>query len=160
MNHLLRELAPISDDAWAEIDTEAARTLTHFFAARRLVDFDGPLGYDASAVSLGRLEPTGIEAGPAWWRGSGSCCRSSSCIVRSPSTAPSSSRSTAAPATPISTRCVDACRALAMAEDTLVFVGQSSADIVGIGTGSPHEPIALTDCSATTRTTSPRRWPC
>ena len=39
MNHLLRELAPISDAAWAEIDTEATRTLTHFLAARKLVDF-------------------------------------------------------------------------------------------------------------------------
>src|SRR4029079_14062215 len=64
MNHLLRELAPISDDAWSEIDTEARRTLSHFLAARRLVDFRGPLGYDASANTLGRLDPKGIEAGP------------------------------------------------------------------------------------------------
>ncbi|NLD77103.1 MAG: bacteriocin family protein, partial [Acidimicrobiales bacterium] len=55
MNHLYRDLAPISDAAWAEIDDEAKRTLTHFLAARRLVDFNGPLGYDASAISLGRL---------------------------------------------------------------------------------------------------------
>ncbi len=61
MNHLLRELAPISDAAWAEIDSEATRTLTHFFAARKLVDFDGPLGYDASAVSLGRLQRIGDQ---------------------------------------------------------------------------------------------------
>ena len=46
MNHLFRELAPISDAAWAEIDGEATRTLTHFLAARKLVDFEGPLGYD------------------------------------------------------------------------------------------------------------------
>jgi len=37
MNHLLRGLAPISDAAWSEIDSEAKRTLTHFYAARKLV---------------------------------------------------------------------------------------------------------------------------
>src|SRR3954464_11522761 len=57
MNPLLGERAPISDAAWSEIDAEAGRTLTHFFAARKLVDFEGPLGYAASAVGLGRLEP-------------------------------------------------------------------------------------------------------
>ena len=61
MNHLLRELAPISDAAWAEIDSEATRTLTHFYAARKLVDFDGPLGYDYTAVSLGRLSRIGDQ---------------------------------------------------------------------------------------------------
>ena len=32
MNHLLRELAPLSDAAWAEIDEEATRTLTHYLS--------------------------------------------------------------------------------------------------------------------------------
>src|SRR5690606_35902476 len=56
MNDLLRELAPIAADAWKEIDDEARRTLKLGLAARKLVDFTGPLGWDASAVSLGRSE--------------------------------------------------------------------------------------------------------
>jgi uncharacterized linocin/CFP29 family protein len=56
MNDLLRELAPISDDAWKEIEEEARRTLKLTLAARKLVDFEGPLGWAASAVSLGRTQ--------------------------------------------------------------------------------------------------------
>ena len=68
MNDLLRELAPISDVAWEEIEQEAKRTLKFTLAARKLVDFRGPLGWDASAVSLGRTQgadtppQSGVEA--------------------------------------------------------------------------------------------------
>ena len=56
MNHLMRELAPVTDGAWTQIDEEAARSLKLFLAARRLVDFAGPLGWDYSAVATGRIE--------------------------------------------------------------------------------------------------------
>ena len=56
MNHLQRELAPISAAGWAEIEKEAKRTLKTTLAARRLVDFAGPHGWDASAVGLGRSD--------------------------------------------------------------------------------------------------------
>lgn len=55
MNDLQRDMAPIWPAAWAEIDEEARRTLTITLAARRLVDFTGPLGWEASAVGLGRI---------------------------------------------------------------------------------------------------------
>ena len=38
MNNLHRELAPISDAAWAEIEEEATRTLKRYLAGRRVVD--------------------------------------------------------------------------------------------------------------------------
>ena len=57
MNDLLRDLAPISAAAWAQIDAEASRTLKLMLAARRLVDFKGPLGWNVSALSDGRVEP-------------------------------------------------------------------------------------------------------
>ena len=38
MNNLHRELAPISDAAWAQIEEEASRTLKRYLAARRVVD--------------------------------------------------------------------------------------------------------------------------
>jgi uncharacterized linocin/CFP29 family protein len=56
MNGLLRELAPVPAAAWAEIEAEAKRTLTCGLAARTLVDFVGPLGWQTSAVGLGRSE--------------------------------------------------------------------------------------------------------
>lgn len=57
MNHLMRELAPVSAAAWQQIEQEASRTLKTMLAARKLVDFSGPRGWDASAVGLGRSEP-------------------------------------------------------------------------------------------------------
>lgn len=56
MNHLLRELAPISTVGWQEIEKEATRTLKTTLAARKLVDFVGPQGWSASAVGTGRSD--------------------------------------------------------------------------------------------------------
>ncbi|HEU4617063.1 MAG TPA: family 1 encapsulin nanocompartment shell protein [Gammaproteobacteria bacterium] len=56
MKHLHRELAPISSEAWEEIDAEAARTLRRTLAGRKLVDFKGPLGWDRSAEGRGRTQ--------------------------------------------------------------------------------------------------------
>ena len=55
MNNLHRELAPISDAAWAQIEEEASRTLKRYFAARRVVDVQGPGGVALSAVGTGHL---------------------------------------------------------------------------------------------------------
>jgi uncharacterized linocin/CFP29 family protein len=62
MNHLHRELAPISDAGWAAIDDEAKTRLTTHLAARKLVDFGGPHGWSHSATNLGR---TGTISGPS-----------------------------------------------------------------------------------------------
>ena len=59
MNHLLRDLAPVTDRAWEAIDNEATRSLKHYLAARRLIDFEGPHGWEHSAVDLGRVRPLG-----------------------------------------------------------------------------------------------------
>jgi uncharacterized linocin/CFP29 family protein len=56
MNHLLRELAPVVPAAWALIEDEARRTLKLKLAARKLVDFRGPLGWEASAIATGRAQ--------------------------------------------------------------------------------------------------------
>jgi uncharacterized linocin/CFP29 family protein len=62
MDDLRRELAPIPTAAWDEIDGEARSALKVALAARRLVDFVGPLGWTHSAVSLGRAEA--LRTGP------------------------------------------------------------------------------------------------
>jgi uncharacterized linocin/CFP29 family protein len=55
MNNLHRELAPISDAAWAQIEEEASRTLKRYLAGRRVVDVHGPAGTALSAVGTGHL---------------------------------------------------------------------------------------------------------
>jgi uncharacterized linocin/CFP29 family protein len=57
MNHLFRERAPITPAGWEEIEKEARRTLRALLAARRVVDFRGPLGWGASDIELGRADP-------------------------------------------------------------------------------------------------------
>lgn len=56
MNNLHRELAPISEAAWAQIEEEASRTLKRYLSARRVVDVIGPKGFDVSAVGTGHLK--------------------------------------------------------------------------------------------------------
>jgi uncharacterized linocin/CFP29 family protein len=55
MNNLHRELAPISEAAWADIEEETSRTLKRYLAARRVVDVHGPGGVALSAVGTGHL---------------------------------------------------------------------------------------------------------
>ncbi len=55
MNNLHRELVPISDAAWAQIEEEASRTFKRYLAGRRVVDVQGPAGTALSAVGTGHL---------------------------------------------------------------------------------------------------------
>src|ERR1700691_2005030 len=55
MNNLHRELAPISDAAWSQIEEETSRTLKRYLAGRRVVDVQGPGGVALSAVGTGHL---------------------------------------------------------------------------------------------------------
>jgi uncharacterized linocin/CFP29 family protein len=70
MNNLHRELAPISDSAWSQIEDEATRTLKRHLAARRVVDVEGPTGFDAAAVGTGHIRRLGtdVESASAWVR--------------------------------------------------------------------------------------------
>jgi len=63
MIDLHRELAPVSDRAWERIEQEAGDVLRLHLAARRLVDFDGPRGWDHSAIDLGRIVPIDAATG-------------------------------------------------------------------------------------------------
>ena len=56
MNNLHRELAPISDAAWADIEEETTRTLKRYLAGRRVVDVQGPGDVSLSAVGTGHLK--------------------------------------------------------------------------------------------------------
>jgi uncharacterized linocin/CFP29 family protein len=56
MNNLHRELAPISDAAWEQIEEETTRTLKRYLAGRRVIDVHGPGGVDLSAIGTGHLK--------------------------------------------------------------------------------------------------------
>ncbi|WNG86847.1 family 1 encapsulin nanocompartment shell protein [Mycobacterium sp. ITM-2016-00317] len=55
MNNLYRELAPVTDAAWAQIEEEATRTFKRNIAGRRVVDVSEPGGPVTAGVSTGHL---------------------------------------------------------------------------------------------------------
>jgi uncharacterized linocin/CFP29 family protein len=57
MNNLHRELAPISDAAWAQIEEETKRTLKRYLAGRRVVDVPSSGGIALPGVATGHLLP-------------------------------------------------------------------------------------------------------
>ncbi|MFW6152007.1 MAG: family 1 encapsulin nanocompartment shell protein [Verrucomicrobiota bacterium] len=61
-NLLKREQAPITEEAWAEIDEEAVRILKGNLSARGLVDFEGQKGLECASVNLGRVGSEGKNA--------------------------------------------------------------------------------------------------
>src|SRR5947209_20501532 len=55
MNNLYRDLAPITEEAWDDIELEARRTFKRHIAGRRVVDVSEPSWPATSPVSTGRL---------------------------------------------------------------------------------------------------------
>ncbi len=145
MNHLHRELAPISDAAWAEIEEEASRTLRHFLAARALVDFEGPRGWRHAAEPVGTVTP--LASGPA--EGVRGGVRAVQPMVElrtvfevSRAELESIDRGAFAPDLDAVT---EAAKRAAAAEDTAVFYGYAAGGITGLVEASPHDPIRISD---------------
>jgi uncharacterized linocin/CFP29 family protein len=142
MNHLLRPLAPISDDGWKMLDDEARERLTPALAARRLVDFSGPHGWEYSATNLGRTTP--VTATPC----DGVIGRQRRVLplveVRADfelSLAELRDADRGAPDAELEP--LDkAAHQIAVAENVAVFHGWQGA-LTGIGEASPHQPIPL-----------------
>ncbi len=63
---LKRQNAPVSDEAWAQIDAQALATLQDNLVGRQLVDFQGPLGWEIAAVNTGRLKISKPDAEVPW----------------------------------------------------------------------------------------------
>lgn len=63
MNHLLRFHAPISEAGWSALDQEGRARLVPGLAARKLVDFSGPHGWEHSSVGTGRTAAIGAPDG-------------------------------------------------------------------------------------------------
>jgi uncharacterized linocin/CFP29 family protein len=141
VNHLLRGHAPISDASWALIDQEARDRLTVALAARRLVDFAGPHGWEHSATNLGRTEP--IASAP---------CDGVTALrrrvlplaeVRSDfALAREELRAGDRGAEDVDLEPLDrAARQMAVAENKAVFHGWPEAGITGITAATPHPEV-------------------
>jgi uncharacterized linocin/CFP29 family protein len=63
MNHLRRHLSPVLPEAYKQIEAHAREVLSLHFAARKLVDFDGPHGFALGAIPLGRTKEIPIAEG-------------------------------------------------------------------------------------------------
>ena len=143
MNHLLRPHAPITDAGWKLLDEEARERLEPALAARKLVDFSGPLGWEHSATNLGRVTRSPLAAGEGRHRpaAAGAAARRAARRLRVSLTelrdhdrgAPTSTSSTLD----------EAAHEIALAENIAVFHGWREPAITGIAEASPHKRPAL-----------------
>ena len=142
MNNLHRELAPISDAAWADLEAEARRTFERHVAGRRIVDVPAPAGIELAAVGTGhldRLDPPaeGVDARTR--------CSQPLVELRVPFTVSRDQVDDVergakdADWQPVK----DAARQVAFAEDRAVFEGYAAAGITGIRGSSSNAAIAL-----------------
>lgn len=142
MNHLLRSHAPITDNAWTRLDTEARERLVPALAVRKLVDFSGPLGWNHSATNLGRVSQVKAPAENLQARR-----RQVLALVelRAPFAISRQELLDAdRGAADLDLAALDAsARRIAVAENTAVFHGWSEAGIVGITEAATTEPISL-----------------
>jgi uncharacterized linocin/CFP29 family protein len=142
MNNLHRELAPISDEAWDEIEQETTRTLKRYLAGRRVVDVNGPGGTTLSGIGTGHLASIDPPA-------AGVQARQRQALplveLRIPFTlsreqiddvARGAADSDWQPAR-------EAARQIAFAEDSAIFAGYQAAGIGGITPGASNPPLVL-----------------
>jgi len=147
VSHLLREHAPITDAGWQLLDAEARGRLTPGLAARKLVDFSGPHGWEHSATNLGRVRALAEEPG----EGLVAAQREVLALLelRAPfSLARGELRDADRGAQDIDLDALDrAARRIAIAENRAVFHGLKAAGMSGITEAATHDPIALgEDC--------------
>lgn len=142
MNHLYRELAPITADTWSALDDEARTRLAPALGARRLVDFAGPFGWTYSSTSIGRV--TAVVPAPVPDVVARSRVVLPLAEVRAPfSLAREELDATARGAVDTDLSPLDAAASrIATAENAAVFGGWDAAGIAGIIPTSPHAPLA------------------
>jgi uncharacterized linocin/CFP29 family protein len=142
MNHLLRGHAPLTDSNWKLLDEEARERLEGPLAARRLVDFIGPRGWEHSATNLGRVEEVApIEEGVSALRRRVLPLvevRVDFTVLRA------EMRADDRGAVDVDLESLDnAAHQIAVAENSAVFNGWAKAGIGGVVEASPFEPEPL-----------------
>jgi uncharacterized linocin/CFP29 family protein len=145
VNHLLRSIAPIPESGWELLDTEARERLSVALAARKLVDFSGPRGWEHSATHLGRTDA--VVAPPS--EGVAAVKRRVLPLVELRSgfgVSREELRDAERGAEDVDLAALDeAARRIACAENVAVFHGFEQAGITGITEASTQTTIALSD---------------
>jgi len=142
MNNLYRDLAPITEEAWDEIEEEATRTFKRHIAGRRVVDVSEPGGPGKAAVSTGHL----LNVAPPG-EGVVAHLRESRPLVRL--RVPFTIRRTDIDDVERGSQDSDwdpvkeAAKQLAFAEDRAIFEGYEAAQIGGIRKCSSNPALAL-----------------
>lgn len=143
--HLRRHLAPISEAAWEAIDDEATRTLKHFLAGRKVVDFSGPHGWEHAARTTGRTAALGtgpVDGTAARLRDVRPLVEVRSAFELSVDELDGVERG----AEDVDLEPVrEAATRAALAEDTAIFHGYAAADIEGVGEAGLHPPLDISD---------------
>ena len=158
MNNLYRDLAPITEEAWDEIEVEARRTFKRHIAGRRVVDVSEPAGPAAAAVSTGRLIDVDAPSDGviAHLRASKPLVRLRVPFTLSRSEIDDVERgSQDSDWDPVKA----AAKKLAFVEDRAIFEGYAAASIEGIRSASCNPPLKLPEDPAQFRTSSLRRCP-
>jgi uncharacterized linocin/CFP29 family protein len=142
MNNLHRELAPVSDAAWAGIEEEARRTFTRDIAGRRAVDVVGPAGPQLGSVTTGHLCQLSAPA-----EGVITHQRLAQPVIelRAPFTVTRQAVDDVERGAKDSDwqPVKDAAKQIALAEDRVIFHGFGTTGIVGIAPGSSNRPLPL-----------------
>ncbi|MBH0776213.1 family 1 encapsulin nanocompartment shell protein [Nocardia bovistercoris] len=142
MNNLYRELAPITEEAWAAIEEEATRTFKRHIAGRRVVDLSGPHGTDYSAVGLGRTEPIAAPDQGVQARQRAVAPLVELRVPFSLSREELDNVERGAKDTDLDA-VKDAARKIAFAEDRAIFEGYAAAGITGVRASSSNAPITV-----------------
>ncbi len=148
MDLLKRAHAPLTDEAWEQVDDEARRVLKLNLAGRKVVDFSGPHGWKLGAVNTGRLRP--IAKGPV--AGVSHAVRAVQPLVelRAPFTMKileldyASRGADDLDLDPV----IAVAERVARAEDDDIFHGFKEGNITGIIEASPHSPIDVPEILA------------
>src|SRR5262250_159381 len=142
MDNLYRELAPVSEAAWAQIEEEAARTFKRHLAGRRVVDVHGPGGYELSAVGSGRVRDIDAPAAGVLAR---QRLAASLVELRAAFTLDREEIDDVERGAQDSNwqPVKDAARQIAFAEDRAIFDGYPAAGIGGIRPGSSNPQVIL-----------------
>jgi len=144
MNNLYRDLAPVTEAAWAEIELEATRTFKRHIAGRRVVDVSEPGGPVTAAISTGHL----LDVSPPS-DGVVAHLRASKPLVRL--RVPFTVTRTAIDDVERGSQDADwdavkdAAKKLAFVEDRAIFEGYAAASIEGIRACSSNPALTLPD---------------
>jgi uncharacterized linocin/CFP29 family protein len=142
MNNLYRDLAPITEAAWAEIELEATRTFKRHIAGRRVVDVSEPGGPTRAEVTTGRLVDVAAPTD-----GVVAHLRAAKPLVRL--RVPFTLSRTAIDDVERGSKgsdwdlVKDAAKKLAFVEDRAIFEGYAAASIEGIRRTSSNPPLTM-----------------